>query len=300
MKRIICSFIYYFFPLIFDSLNSVYTERSCLKYRQLPPCLPFYFFYHSSQLFIIVHTVKRYFLHRFYIESPLVFFHETVLYALFACRPRKKIEIAPINQPLYSKDYAEFHWKNDRKVLKCSYRNWEKAKLYPRLAHRKLSNSYSPLDAKHQATDPLHANWMYVLHLGGIAFSRISARKKGSIFIPFLRLSQLQPILPLYSSIKRNESTITSFKLYNFSKKKKETKGMPEPMTDVFVSDLRSVERRRGKGGTTDGDTWRTCPSDKICSIQADRFSQRASITCTPNSSTCWWLRSRDRGLDRV
>lgn len=94
---------------------------------------------------------------------------------------------------------------------------------------------------------------MYVLHLGGIAFSRISARKKGSIFIPFLRLSQLQPILPLYSSIKRNESTITSFKLYNFSKKKKETKGMPEPMTDVFVSDLRSVERRRGKGGTTDG-----------------------------------------------
>lgn len=90
---------------------------------------------------------------------------------------------------------------------------------------------------------------MYVLHLGGIAFSRISARKKGSIFIPFLRLSQLQPILLLYSSIKRNESTITSFKLYNFSKKKKETKGMPEPMTDVFVSDLRSVERRRGKGG---------------------------------------------------
>lgn len=127
---------------------------------------------------------------------------------------------------------------------------------------------------------------MYVLHLGGIAFSRISARKKGSIFIPFLRLSQLQPILLLYSSIKRNESTITSFKLYNFSKKKKETKGMPEPMIDVFVSDLRSVERRRGE--RWDGDTWRTCPSDKICPIQADRFSQRASITCTPNSSTCW------------
>lgn len=249
MKRIICSFIYYFFPLIFDSLNSVCTERSCLKYRQLPPCLPFYFFYHSSQLFIIVHTVKRYFLHRFYIESPLVFFHETVLYASFACRPRKKIEIAPINQPLYSKDYAEFHWKNDRKVLKCSYRNWEKAKLYPRLAHRKLSNSYSPLDAKHRATDPLHANWMYVLHLGGIAFSRISARKKGSIFIPFLRLSQLQPILPLYSSIKRNESTITSFKLYNFSKKKKRNKRNAR-------TDDRRLRLRSSIRGTTKGERW--------------------------------------------
>lgn len=61
---------------------------------------------------------------------------------------RKKIEIGPINQPLYSKDYAEFHSKNDTEVLKCAYRNWEEAKLCPSCARRKLSNGYNPLGAK--------------------------------------------------------------------------------------------------------------------------------------------------------
>lgn len=56
----------------------------------------------------------------------------------------------------------------------------------------------------------------------------------------------------------------------------------------IFVPRRLSAGMEWGKGGY-----W--CSSDKIC-----RFSIRASITCTPNSGTCWWLRSRERGLDRV
>lgn len=58
--------------------------------------------------------------------------------------------------------------------------------------------------------------------------------------------------------------------------------------TGIFVP--RRLSAMDGKREKAD-----TCTSDKIC-----RFSIRASITCTPNSGTCWWLRSRERGLDRV
>lgn len=141
---------------------------------------------------------------------------------------------------------------------------------------------------------------MYVLHLGeGLHFLALPRQKKTtrtSIFAfpsPTTFNSKLFPrIHPIFAF---PNPTISNSKLFprihltcqqnanlrlhslNFSKKRKK-----EEQKNVFVSDLRSVER-------WDGDTWRTCPPDKICPIQADRrFSQRASITCTPNSSTCW------------
>ena len=158
------------------------------------------------------------------------------------------------------------------------------------LAHRKLSNGYNPLFAKHPATDPLIECTCYIWerdcifshyhdkkkrheHLSSpFLVLRLPIRNSSLVFIqssPFLvlRLPIQNSSLVFNLSTKRNKSTITN--LLNFiTSRKKETK--------------RRTEER-------DGDTWRTCPPDKICPIQADRrFSQRASITCTPNSSTCW------------
>lgn len=166
------------------------------------------------------------------------------------------------------------------------------------LAHRKLSNGYNPLFAKHPATDPLIECTCYIWERDCI-FSHYHDKKKTtrtSIFAfpsPTTFNSKLFPrIHPIFAF---PNPTISNSKLFprihltcqqnanlrlhslNFSKKRKK-----EEQKNVFVSDLRSVER-------WDGDTWRTCLPDKICPIQADRrFSQRASITCTPNSSTCW------------
>ena len=125
------------------------------------------------------------------------------------------------------------------------------------LAHRKLSNGYNPLFAKHPATDPLIECTCYIWerdcifshyhdkkkrheHLSSpFLVLRLPIRNSSLVFIqssPFLilRLPIPNSSLVFNLSTKRNKSTITSFELYNFSKKRNKKKNRRTSSSPIF------------------------------------------------------------------